>query len=324
MGSVTESHLVGLHARSEGLMKLMRLGREGKVSFETLKDHLTKEALSLVELQSSAGLTRVVDGQLAWHDLLRPISENVEGLKVGPLARWFDNNVFYKKPIVHSRISWNKPFLPDYLCSSCLEGRRGKLVIADPFTFAKLSENNYYRSFDDLVLDLSEAIATEIIKLGSPRWLSMLQFSSPVLVKARLKSDDAELFTESINLIKRRVSVPIMVHTFFGDLTNALPLLLDAKVEVIGFDLTVTDLKKLREYDIDRTLCVGLIDARNSYMESEDQLLKDLSRVIDLVPARAYHISPTADLEFLPKDLADEKVRLLGRVFKRVGGDGWR
>lgn len=322
MGLISKAYLVGIHSRSEELIKKMRMCMEGKLSEEDVNKHLMKEVTELIELQASVGLSEVTDGQLKWHDLLRPFAENLEGVKVGGLARWFDNNVFYKRPVIYSRVSWSSPFLERYVCDGCLRGRNARLAIPDPYTFSALSENLHYRSFDELVLDVSEAFAAELAYLNRLGWLKTLQLSSPSVVFERLKGDHAQLFIDSVETIRRRISGELMIHTYFGDFSNALPHLLDAKVDVIGFDLTCTNLKGLSEYDIDKEVCVGIVDARSSYVDSVDELLSLLDKVLKRVHARRFHISPTADLEFLPKRVADEKVKTLGALFERAR-DEW-
>ena len=56
----------------------------------------TKEKEENIKLQINAGLTHIKDPLLNWDDMFRPFSQNLKGVEVGSLDRFFENNTFYK------------------------------------------------------------------------------------------------------------------------------------------------------------------------------------------------------------------------------------
>lgn len=94
----------------------------------------------------------VIDGMLRWHDLLRPFAEKLDGVEVDGLSRWFDNNLFYKKPVIVGEVKRTNKILKEYVYPSEIPNRRFKLVLPDPFTFTSLSELGK-RRFDDVLFE---------------------------------------------------------------------------------------------------------------------------------------------------------------------------
>ncbi|MEM4238829.1 MAG: hypothetical protein QXP49_03890 [Nitrososphaerota archaeon] len=92
---VDACHLGGVLPRSEALIAAYRRLAEGRETYEAVKELARHETEGLLKLQKSLGMTYVVEGQLLWHDIFRPFSELLSGVKIGPLTRWFDNNLFY-------------------------------------------------------------------------------------------------------------------------------------------------------------------------------------------------------------------------------------
>ena len=92
--------LVGIHPRSERLIKTFRAYSRKKIGFDELSKVLERESREIIKLQLDLNYRYVIDGMLRWHDLLRPLAEKLDGVEVDGLSRWFDNNLFYKKPVI--------------------------------------------------------------------------------------------------------------------------------------------------------------------------------------------------------------------------------
>ncbi|MEM4668445.1 MAG: hypothetical protein QXD35_05010, partial [Nitrososphaerota archaeon] len=85
------------------------------------------------------------------------------------------------------------------------------------------------------------------------------------------------------------------------------------KVDVLGFDLTRTNLMKLAEYDIE-SIALGIIDGRNSLIEDVEVVLKKVEKYLNKKEPRLLYITPSCDLEFLTPEIAREKTILIKRI----------
>lgn len=310
--------LVGSWPRSEALIKSFREYSKGKLSSEELRNRIVEASRKVIRVQAEAGLRYQVDGMLGWHDLLRPIAEKLEGIEVDGLARWFDNNTFYKKPIITGEVSRREKLLSGYIFPELAAEGRWKLVLPDPYTFISLSENRGRLKFEELLFQVAEAIGEEIRELEAAHRIGQVQLSAPSLVWRKLDSDMLDIIGDAIEVAFRGVRAEKMIHLYFGDGVNALPQVLDYDADVIGFDMTSTNLRELMEYSIEG-IGLGFIDGRNSLMERADLVARRIREYLERYEPKTLYITPSCDLEFLPPEIAEQKVRLLRRILEMMG-----
>lgn len=305
--------LVGIHPRSEKLIKTFRAYSRKKISLDELNEALEKESREIIELQLDLSYRYVTDGMLKWHDLLRPLAENLDGVKIDGLSRWFDNNLFYKKPMIMSEVKRKGDVLGEYIYPSDVPSGRFKLILPDPFTFTSLSELKE-RRFDEVLFEVSKAMNEEIREIEMLLKLGQVQLSAPSLVWRKLDEDSLEMAKDAIDECFKGVSAERMIHLPFGDALNSFPQILDTRANVIGFDMTSTKLKELGEYRIDEGVGLGFVDGRNSLIEDVDFVKRKIEAYLEMNEPKVIYITPSCDLEYLPRNVADEKVRLLKRI----------
>lgn len=309
-------HLVGPQPRSEELMKAYRDHVKGKLAKHVLDDLIRKEVEENIRVQLENEFTVIIDGMLNWHDLLRPFAERLNGVKVGGLARWFDNNTFYKQPVIVGKVERTRPILDGMLFYDLVPPKRFKVIVPDPYTFSKLSVNKSYRRFEDLVYDVAEAIAEEIRTLPAVH----VQLTAPSLVYEKLPKVEIELAMNVIDIIRRRYGGMLSIHTCFGRVGNAMPELLDFPVDMIGVDMTVTPFKDLKDYDFTKILGIGCVDARNTIIETPDEIVSYVTKVLSETSVKQVYVSPSSGLEFLPNVVANVKIRNIGSALKLMRG----
>jgi len=305
--------LVGIHPRSEKLIKTFRAYSRKKISLDELNETLQKESREIIKLQLDLNYRYVIDGMLRWHDLLRPLAEKLDGVEIDGLSRWFDNNLFYKKPVIMDEVKRTDEILKEYIYPSDVPDGRFKLILPDPFTFTSLSELRR-RRFDDVLFEVSKAMNEEIKEIEMKIKLGQVQLSAPSLVWRKLDEDSLEMATDAIDECFKGVSAETMIHLPFGDALNSFPQILDTRVNVIGFDMTSTKLRELREYRIDRGVGLGFVDGRNSLIEDANFVRRKIEAYLEANEPKVIYITPSCDLEHLPRNVADEKVKLLKRI----------
>ncbi|MEN3047733.1 MAG: hypothetical protein ABDH63_03000 [Candidatus Caldarchaeales archaeon] len=307
-----EAHLSGNLPRGEALFRALRRHSRGKAKWEEVRATAEAETAEWVRLQAESGLNPVTDPMLLWHDHFRPFAENVKGMAVDGLRRWYDNNVFYRAPVVFGRLGLGDPFLDRYLFPSVLGRSEVKLVLPDPLTFAKLSVNNGYQDLSELAMDLAEVTSAEASKLVSRHGLRvvLVQLSAPELAREP-KADDLELVREEVGLFRRRLGCKVQLHTFFFSAARSLRSLLDTGADLIGIDLHATPVPALRGVDVDRELAIGVVDSRSVVVEDPEWMASLAERAVEATGAKAVHFTTNTDLDFLPVDVAREKVHAL-------------
>ncbi len=312
--------------RPKELIEATRVYERGRVGEKELDKAFEDATLKVIDTQLSTGFSYVIDGMLKWQDLFRPFTENLSGVKTGSLARWFNNNTFYRKPLVVDDLSRNKNIIKEVTYLKHLPANLPwKAILPAPYTFVQLSENHYYKDKIELMFKYAKILREEtesLTKLG----FKYVQLSDPALVyKPTTPSTTREelgIISEALNVAVRGISIKTCLQTFFGDFSQILPEALDFPVNHFGIDLYETNIEKLKEYRFDKGVALGLVDSRSSLVENEDELVAVAKEIVESIRCPKLDevfVCPNCDLEFLPWERIDKKMKVASVVAKRLG-----
>ena len=265
---------------------------------------------AVIEEQEQAGLDVVTDGQIRWEDLVTPIARRLEGFEVEGLTRYFDNNVYYRRPILHKTPVRKSPILMrDYLFARNCTDHPVKVVLPGPYTFVMLCEDRYYKNVTPFLRTMAEILNEEAHTLEQAG-ARLIQFDEPALGFGK---PPVKQVIEAINIATRGLKTATALYTYFGHLNGLLPKLQQCRVDLIGVDV-VSDpgaLAAVTKIKWKKALAVGCLDGRNTKLET----VKELHRVFDAVkhtaPADRLYINPNCGLEFLPFEQAQQKLKRL-------------
>ncbi len=145
--------------------------------------------------------------------------------------------------------------------------------------------------------------------------------------------DDAGWVIDVLNAWIEGVDAKIAWHCCLGagygntfrSVEDALPRVLErwqaVNVEQFALDFALRDMVDvgaLKELDDDREVQVGVIDIRSLYIETDDEIVERIHKVLDVVPAERVYLTTDCGLKALPRFVAHEKLRALARAAKRV------
>ncbi len=274
---------------------------------------------AVIQEQEAAGVEVLTDGQIRWEDLVTPIAKRVEGFDIEGLSRWFDNNTYYRRPILQAKPVWKRPILvEEYRFAKRCTRRPVKAVLPGPYTFVEVSEDRYFKKAQrPFVLAMAEILNQEaraLVAAGAP----LVQFDEPALGFGK---PNMKLAVEALNVATRGVDANTAVYTYFGSLDGALEPLLRANVDIVGVDVVSSPkaLGALRKVKTTKQLGLGCLDARNTKLESVAELHALFRAVKKVVPTDRLYINPSCGLEFLPHAQARAKIKRLTeavRTFK--------
>jgi len=318
-------YVTGVLPRSSKLIEKTRAYERRKISEKELEESFEKATESAIDAQISAGLSYVTDGMLKWQDLFRPFTENLKGITVGSLARWFNNNTFYRQPIITDHVKREKDVVNKIMQLEKLpKSLPWKAILPAPYTFVSLSENQYYKDEAEFMFKFAEIINKEIKSLAETGF-SYIQLSDPALLyeplAPKFKKDKLALVNDVLETAVKGTSVKTCLQTFFGDFSKILPEALDFPVDHLGIDLYETDFEKLKEYNFEKGVALGLIDSRSSLVEKQDELVAAAEQIIKSIyrsRIEEVFICPNCDLDFLPWERAEEKMKVISSVTKRL------
>jgi len=304
---------LGIYPRSPKLIDATRKNdKKLQMLFKIEKKKLIKE-------QQKAKLSYVCDPLLDWNDMFRPFS-NLKGVSLGALNRFFETNTFYRRLIINGELDDYSNIIKSNLAFSLLpKHKEVAACMPDPYTFADLNENKYYKNHTDYLFAIADMLKKEAQTLAKAK-VKLIQLNAPSIA---YKSDnvDISLIKDAIERIKQGLKAKVYLHLYFGSVSKIFSRLLDIKIDGLSIDVSSTDLNSLIGYKVDNGLCLGAVDAMSTRMEDVKETAKIISNAFDKIGPKEAYISTTCDLEFLPYEFAVKKLSRLGAIARNVKYD---
>lgn len=307
------AYALGIYPRSPKLIAATRKNdKKLPAAFQAEKKKLIKE-------QQMAKFSYICDPLLDWNDMHRPFA-GVNGISLGALNRFFETNTFYRKLIVNDQLNRNGSVVKSNLALSLLPKRKDIAVcMPDPYTFADLNENKFYKNQTDYLFAIADMLSKEAQTLSKAK-IKFIQLNAPSIAYGA-DSLDISLVKDAIERVKRNTKSKIYLHLYFGNISKIFSKLLDIKIDGLSVDLSTTDLSSIVGYKVDNGLCFGAVDAMNTKMEDVKDSAKTISDALDKMGPKEAYISTTCDLEFLPYEFAVKKLSILAKIARNVRYD---
>jgi 5-methyltetrahydropteroyltriglutamate--homocysteine methyltransferase len=278
-------------------------------------DESTRWAMGELEW---AGIDVINDGQVRWDDLLAPFARAWEGCERGPLERFYDNNTYFRQPVITGPITTKGTTLVrDFEFAKGAVRGQLKAAVCGPLTFATLTaEDRHYRSLEERTMAVADAIAEEIRGLGAAG-ATLVDVEEPALVA------HPEHFALARAAIERlaAASVPLALQAYFFPADPLLDALAAFPVAQVGIDVRSRETHVLDKLTaLRQTVVLGIVDARNTRVESERELAGLIDAALKRIPVDYLWLAPTTGLEYLPHDVAVQKLKVLVAAAHATGG----
>jgi len=305
-----KSYALGIYPRSPKLITATRKNdKKLPAMFHAEKKKLIKE-------QQKAKFSYICDPLLDWNDMFRPFA-GVKGMGLGALNRFFETNTFYRKLIVNDQLDGYGSVVKSNLALSLLPKKNDVAAcMPDPYTFADLNENKFYKDHADYLFAIADMLSKEVQALAKAK-VKFIQLNAPS-VAYKAGSVDISLVKDAIERVKRNTTSKVYLHLYFGSISKIFSKLLDIKIDGLNVDLSTTDLNSIVGYKVDNGLCLGAVDAMNTKMDDVKGTAKTISDALDKMEPKEAYISTTCDLEFLPYEFAVKKLSRLGIIARSV------
>ena len=307
-----KTYALGIYPRSAKLIEATRKNDKKLAQlFQAEKKKLIKE-------EQKAKLSYVCDPLLDWNDMFRPFS-TMKNASLGALNRFFETNTFYRKLIINGEFENSSNVVKSHLAFSLLPKKEIAACMPDPYTFADLNENKYYRDHTEYLFAIADMLKKEAQALARAK-VKFIQLNAPSIAYNADKVDIG-IVKDVVERVKDGVKAKVYLHLYFGNISKIFSKLLDIKVDGLSIDLSFTDLNSLVGYKVDKGLCLGAVNAMNTKMEDVKGTTKIVSRALNKMSPREAYISTSCNLEFLPYEFAVKKLSRLGAIGRNVKYD---
>jgi 5-methyltetrahydropteroyltriglutamate--homocysteine methyltransferase len=288
--------------------------------WRTVEDQVTRDVIAE---QLETGVELPTDGQVRWYDPISHVARALTNVTINGLLRYFDTNFYFRQPVVAGPIRRRGPIVAREfaMAAAAAAPHEVKPVLTGPYTLAwgSILEGGY-RTRTALARAYAEVLAEEIGDLARAG-ATLIQLDEPALLQ---HPEDLGCVRECFaTLAAARGDARLACYTYFGD---ALPLYDDLQalpVEVVGLDLSYSPrlAARVAAAGSDRQLGLGLIDGRNTRLETAEAVYPVLDQVLPRL-GDAVYVGPSCGLEFLPRDRARAKLERLARLTRRYRGEG--
>ena len=312
-----KSSISGVLPRPPKLISETRKYDRSRITADELEAAYREYTKEVVAYQVEQGLTYINDGYLRRQDLLRPFTTKLNGVEEGQLYRWYNNNTFYRIPVIKGKVEGEAPYNENYL--DLLPEGEYKAVLPAPYTFVKLAKNEYYESEAEFLQDIAAVINSEI-KALEKQGFKYIQLSDPALVyhKTAPKKEELSDIAAAVETATSGVKARTGLQTYFGDISPVLADVIDWKVDDIGIDYYETDAESVKAYSFKGGVSLGLVDARNTLKEDAEELVSICNDVVDASNPVSLMVATNCDLDFLTWDEAQHKIATVATVAQKL------
>ena len=312
MSPIVAAYQHGIHPRSEDVVATTRAFDRGRVSADEVEDAFKADREDFIATQEGAGLDYFSDGLLRWQDIFRPLVEATPGLSARTLVRWFDNNAFFRAPEAAEslgRLTEAPPELDDGLH---LPHPR-MATLPSPYLFSRAAHVEGDRNA--WMVELTEQVLRPLAETLLDREYALVHLQEPWASFFGMDTDAWTSFERAIGSLREATEdrAALVLHTYFGDAAPLADRLRTLPVDAVGVDFVETDLDALGS-GWQTGVLAGCLDGRRSPIESVDGTVAFAERVAEQLDPPVLYLSSNCELEFLPRDIARQKVLRLGEV----------
>ena len=285
-----------------------------KISAEELERIYQTTIQRVVREQEEAGVDLPTDGQIRWDDIATFFSKNFEGVYINGLIRFFDNNVYYRKPVFTGELKLKAPVSgTEYRNASIHSKRRLKGVVVGPYTLARMSVDEHHKDEERLVMTLASILRQEVMALQEAG-AQYIQIDEPYLIWA---PEGLPLAKRALTEVLEGAHARKILCLYFGSIKPLVPALYDFPVDIFAVD-TVSkpeNLELLLKAPLNKGVVAGCFDARNIKLEPKSELLDTYKKLVAQNRPEVF-VSPSCGLEFLPHSDAVAKLKWMVQTVK--------
>tara|TARA_B110000014_G_C20108412_1_gene583337 strand:+ start:197 stop:1135 length:939 start_codon:yes stop_codon:yes gene_type:complete len=302
--------IAGIYPRNETLIESTRLYDK------TLRKQFNKEKSRLLKIQSKNKFNYITDPLIDWDDNIRPFTDNLKGIEKGPLTRYYENNTFYRQPIITNKITTSGKILKNSICFDLFSNKsKSKVDILDPFTFYDLSANEFYKSEEEAINAFADIIKKELNSIKKD--IELIQFNAPSLARVKEK-EQLDIIRKAMVKIVKGLDVTTCLNLWGSDVSDTLDAFQDFPVDIIGIDFTTSKIDRFDQIDINKGLACGLIDAKNTKMEKTSEIIRELKNIKELFKPTSLAVIPSWDFEFIPETFACKKLDIMKQIKEKT------
>ena len=279
-----------------------------------LEKQATKE---WIDAQEEIGLDILVDGEQNRGDMVTYFAENLEGFNISGLVRSYGNR-YYRKPIATGPIRRNGPITVDmWRYAQGLTQKPVKGMLTGPYTICDWSFNEYFESREAFVMELAQVVHQEALDLQQAG-AQYIQIDEPAI---STRPDELELAIEAMKVATEGLTATTITHICYGEIAKIYPRMLDIPVDILDLEMVNSGYSLLHifaEHPFRKKLSAGVVDVHSHAIESPEEVVEGLRRVLKQFSPEQLLIDPDCGLKTRTVQEAKDKLRVVQEGVNRV------
>ncbi len=286
--------------------------------------------------QEKAGLDILCDGAqyYEWEapgfqlePIFHFIPENLAGFApYGPPGDGVKYAPFYKA-VVTDKIEWKRPIFESVV--NAMKGATDKpfkVAFLGPAQQSIIVDNQFYDDPIDVARDLARAMNKEL------KYLVSMGCEAVQLIDVLAPYTQDMWQIEVQNMMFDGVDAIKFWHVCYGSVdgqrdvyeartAEMMPLFKESMADVIHLESVseeFSDLDVYRDFPTDKVLGLGVVNAKNTIVESPEQIADRIRARLEVVPADRFLVSPDCGLGYFSRTTAFAKLRNMGKAVEMV------
>jgi 5-methyltetrahydropteroyltriglutamate--homocysteine methyltransferase len=283
------------------------------------KEQITQEALAkiidqnvveVVREQLDTGCQLVTDGLIRAYDPVSHIATKIDGFEITGLLRFFDTNFYYRQPKVTGVLNYKQPLVKDEVAfAQSITGDRVTASMIGPYSL--LRQSIVGGDFEEHLNQLTAIYAKELEHLKSSGVL-LVQLDEPVILQ---KPADFELMkTAYSKMLSSGPHPEILLGLYFGNCSPLVDKFAEMPVDGVLFDFPYSPGLIDRLMGFPKNVGLGIIDGRNTKLEDAQTTAKAVGKLLTGMKDQNIYITTSCGLEFLPRQRANDKLKLCAEI----------
>ena len=179
---------------------------------------------------------------------------------------------------------------------------RIKMPIPGPFTLSgRIEPGSIYKDRMDVAYGLSELVNAELKSLVDAG-VEFIQMDEPsYAVHSSTPQEFVKLFNKTVEGVNAKISMHLCFGNYLGrpvakrTYRPLLPYIFDMNLTQYAMEFAnreMAEIEILREFPEDKELAVGLVDVKNYYIETPEDVAERIRKTLEVVPSERLTITP--------------------------------
>ena len=310
---------VGSYPKPDYLIRARAEVARGKTDPSELRRLEEQATAHWIQIQDDLGIDILVDGEMYRGDMVTYFSENLNGFKISGLVRSYGNR-YYRKPIAIGPVGRKAPIsLEWWQYAQGLTAKPVKGMLTGPYTMADWSFNEYYSTFEQLVLEMARVLHEEALDLerAGARYI---QIDEPAV---STRPEEMELASRALGIVTNGLNAFTITHICYGDFALVYDHLKNLPVDMLDLEMANSNyslLDMLRQTPLpqDKSLSMGVTDVHSHLVEGVEEIKEGIKRGLELIPPEKLYIDPDCGLKTRMEDEAVGKLRNMVHAVREV------